>query len=472
MSFKITRQRTASDSALRKEVEDLAKGITPPTTPLSIPNSTLDDSNASDILEVTIVAQEEAAMPSPTTGIPNNLTLKDALKIVPDFDGENITLSEFLESLEEAKLMVDTEAEPNLVKLLRSKLKGEAKRATFGHTFTTIQELKNHLKDLYFSGQTVLQLTGTLGNVFQKPGETVVSYTNRVRDIGSRLIEAFQIEKKPTPEELTQFKTETNRDLALCFKRGLKPEIEHRIGSHETLADARKEAVKIERNLNTMSELRDKFERTQVRDRPERRRMFATEVTEESDMKDLAEDQEQEEETAKLLTFNDQQKCRLCLQKSHITKLCPLTLCHRCPDKPEHPIYDCFKSEKGEHLSDRQKPTSRSRPMYVQTTQVEEAKTPTSTLACQLCDMTNHTAKNCFKYFPHKKGNLQDSMGKSCGVCGKRGHEAPSCWQAKRCNYCGLSNHVEANCFKKARQEKSKNEKAASNKGGSRQQWD
>ena len=46
------------------------------------------------------------------------VSIKDALKIIPEFDGKGLLLSQFLEVCTEALAMIEPTAEPSLVKLI------------------------------------------------------------------------------------------------------------------------------------------------------------------------------------------------------------------------------------------------------------------------------------------------------------------------------------------------------------------
>ena len=117
--------------------------------------------------------------------IPVNQTvsLKDAVKIVPEFDGSNISLGQFLEGCSDAKNMVEAGAEGNLVKLIRSKIFDEARQAIVDQTFNTVEELKNFYKAIYIPTRSVQQLIGELGREFQRDGESVISFANRLKEI-------------------------------------------------------------------------------------------------------------------------------------------------------------------------------------------------------------------------------------------------------------------------------------------------
>lgn len=77
-----------------------------------------------------------------TGGTPpgQTISLKDSLVVVPVFDISNLPLSVFFEGCDEAKEMVGAESESNLVKLIRSKLQGEARKSALGQKFDTVDK--------------------------------------------------------------------------------------------------------------------------------------------------------------------------------------------------------------------------------------------------------------------------------------------------------------------------------------------
>lgn len=127
-------------------------------------------------------ADPDPPHPQPIT-MAQTVTLKDALRVIPEFDGSNIPLSEFLEGCDEARAMINAVDEPNLVKLVRSKLLGEARSAIYGQFFSTLDALKGYIKGIYANTKTVHQLTGEMGNEFQRDNESVISYANRIREL-------------------------------------------------------------------------------------------------------------------------------------------------------------------------------------------------------------------------------------------------------------------------------------------------
>ena len=148
------------------------------------------------------------------------VTLRDALTMVPEFNGKNIPLGQFIESCSEAKEMVEPEFEANLVKLIRSKITWEARQSIFGQSFANIEELKNFLKNIYSPAKSIPQLLGELGNEFQRDEESVIAFANRIRDIGIRILEVKKLEDGGRLDSI--FKASIDKTIIDSFRRGLK----------------------------------------------------------------------------------------------------------------------------------------------------------------------------------------------------------------------------------------------------------
>ena len=89
--------------------------------------------------------------------LPTNqqVSLRDALQIVPYFDGSSkVPLTILIEACKEAKEIVPN-AEANLVKLLRRKLAGEARRCIIGNYYNNLEDFISKLKTILAT--TVLQ---------------------------------------------------------------------------------------------------------------------------------------------------------------------------------------------------------------------------------------------------------------------------------------------------------------------------
>lgn len=182
--------------------------------------------------------------------------LKDALRVIPDYDGERLSLTDFFAGLDEAKVMLGATNEANLTRVCRSKLIGEARRSIRKKDFETIDALKNHLKNYFFSNKTVFQLQGELGSLFQGENESVSKFANRVADCGDTLVEVYKLENHPSADQLTAFTNTTLANEQVCFKRGLRSDIEHRLQETNDFDDLVKNAISIERELHAKNSLR------------------------------------------------------------------------------------------------------------------------------------------------------------------------------------------------------------------------
>ena len=252
---RITRSLARSDEDLRREVE----AFDPFTPNRSIPRGeSREETESKTYFEKgnkVIKSKIESITPTTSTEImaAQTIPLKDALTVVPEYNGENIPLSVFLEGCDEAKEMVTNENEANLVKLIRSKLTGEARKAIYGQAFRTIEEMKDFIKSIYAPAKTVHQLLGEMGNEYQRDYETVISFANRIRDLGRCIIETQRVN---TGNIDAAFKTSIENNCIECFKRGLKPEVEQRLENAGDMEHIVQNAIKAERLVEARRNLR------------------------------------------------------------------------------------------------------------------------------------------------------------------------------------------------------------------------
>ena len=81
-------------------------------------------------------------------------------------------------------------AEANLVKLLRSKLTGEARRCTIGNYYHNLEDFISKLKTIFSPSKTVYQLQGDLGIIYMWENESVLSYATRIQEIAAEILES------------------------------------------------------------------------------------------------------------------------------------------------------------------------------------------------------------------------------------------------------------------------------------------
>lgn len=361
-----------------------------------------------------------------------NVKIKDAVTFIPNFDGHNIPLSEFIEAVNEAKEMVSKESEANLVKLIRTKITGEARRTMVNKTFENVATLVKHFKDLYGTGETLQQLFGKLGYEVQRSNEKVIPFANRLREIGSRIFE----KRKSADGSITDaIKTEVESIIMDCFRRGLKPEIEARLPEDIAPEVIMKEAVRIEKQLDSRESLLTSVQR------------------------------------------NDLKKgvnhlCQICSQEGHSTEECNRKLCRFC-NKPGHSEDRCFTKARTQVASCQicNKPGHVATNCYRLTkcqicnqpghtsTNCKRSFALATVISCQICNKPGHTANMCYRLKNQMPSN-QRSVDVICQICNKPGHTASTCrtqnqWSRGtpdktiiECSYCKNKGHHISECRK------------------------
>ena len=87
---------------------------------------------------------------------------------------------------------------------------------------------------------------------FQRDGESVISFTNRIKEIGRKILET----KKLSAEGLNQgFKDSTNKNIGECFIQGLLPVIGQRLKIHDNINDIVAESIQIDKQLEALLHL-------------------------------------------------------------------------------------------------------------------------------------------------------------------------------------------------------------------------
>lgn len=386
-------------------------------------NNTADFENYVDDIHLNDESQEEVKPEENIMAVPLSnsqiVGLKDALKCVPTFIGEPGTFYRFAEGCEEAKDMIEDAAEENLVKMIKGKIDGEAKKTLRGQAFTTVAGLVDHLREIYFTTKPLYQLYGDLAKLHQQPGERVVNFGNRVREILQKICDTYKKENNSTNQQMEDFKNNLQPTAIETFKRGLQPEIEQRMAVARTLVDAIKDAVKVERYLQEKEELHLESIIRKQQQMQYRRHTYPCQICEENhDAKvcpvftDSQQKSTIKDENSARNVFNTKQE----------------TVCQIC-DKAGHSAKDCYQRQKKE--ANKEAPT------------------------CQFCDKKGHEAKNCYKIKPPvRKTTAIDRKNLICGKCKNKGHSTEKCFLdvSKKCTFCDRFGHLEPNCKAKTNQ--------------------
>lgn len=178
----------------------------------------------------------------------NVIGLKDVLNTIPYFNGQDISVFHFSRACERARDMLPQNLEFSLVQMIINKLKGHAYQLIQDIDLQTVNELITQLKNTFAPRKTINQYKGELGNIHQNPGESVMDYAGRLKEIKAGLLDC----ERQTRGETTQAtKMEIEQDSIESFVNGLMSQtrIYLKIDGYTNLNDAISKAVRISKTL-------------------------------------------------------------------------------------------------------------------------------------------------------------------------------------------------------------------------------
>ncbi|KAI4491335.1 hypothetical protein M0802_010268 [Mischocyttarus mexicanus] len=137
--------------------------------------------------------------PSPTLPLPAPRTVHASIKLreitetVPKLDGHNIAVSQFARccrrTLDSLPLDFTSETEISLTTLLIFKLSGHAYVVVENLKITRLEQLIERLKDAFLPSHSSNFYRGQLATEIKKPGEHVLDYFSRIRELTQSIIE-------------------------------------------------------------------------------------------------------------------------------------------------------------------------------------------------------------------------------------------------------------------------------------------
>lgn len=152
----------------------------------------------------------------------DNEIIEAALTIVPEYDGYNISVHDFFIECQEALDLVGNDSEFVFVKLIKSrKLKGEARKSVLNEQFDSFLDFKIYLLERFLTYETIEQLFGKISSLYQFENESVISFGNRIRNIGQQILDTALCEQKLN----NNFKNYVEKTLVESFTFGLNQEI-------------------------------------------------------------------------------------------------------------------------------------------------------------------------------------------------------------------------------------------------------
>lgn len=176
-------------------------------------------------------------------------SLRDALDLVPKYDGRNIPVWQFARACKRAKESVPLVDEPQFVRMLRNKLSDHAYLAVEDETHSTVSQFLDALKRVFGPGRNANYYRGQLSIAYKKPAEHVLDYIGRIKDLRAAIIEGDQINLDRT---LTETEISSIDSFALeAFYEGLPRDhrVELRAEGYNGFSDACSKVIAISKRL-------------------------------------------------------------------------------------------------------------------------------------------------------------------------------------------------------------------------------
>ncbi|KYN05599.1 hypothetical protein ALC62_03470 [Cyphomyrmex costatus] len=175
--------------------------------------------------------------------------IRDALELVPKYDGHNIPVWQFARACKRAKEAVPLVDETLLVRMLRNKLSHHAYLAVEDETHLTVSKFLDTLKRTFGPGRSSNYYRGQLSIAFKKTGEHILDYIGRIKDLRTAIIEGDQTNLDRT---LTEIETSAIDSYALeAFFEGLPREYrtELKAEGYTNFAEACSKVITIHKRL-------------------------------------------------------------------------------------------------------------------------------------------------------------------------------------------------------------------------------
>ncbi|KAI4474736.1 hypothetical protein M0802_015470 [Mischocyttarus mexicanus] len=170
------------------------------------------------------VVQRSPPSPAPRTHLVS-VKLREIVEIVPKFDGHNIPVSQFIKAcrraLESLPSDYTEETETSLTRFLISKLNGHAYVVIENFRINKVEQLIERLKDAFHPAHSSNYYRGQLANEYKKPGEHILDYYGRVRDLTQSIIDE---ESKSRGKLEFRMEREIEQEGLDAFIRGLPSE--------------------------------------------------------------------------------------------------------------------------------------------------------------------------------------------------------------------------------------------------------
>lgn len=315
--------------------------------------------------------------------------MKEALRLLPEFNGERESLGRYISGLQEGLEIVGPDLELALLRQAKVKLTGPVWEVVTRNTFNNIAEYVDYLRSTYDPPRDLFQLYGELGSSVQRKSERVSEFAHRIQEKADKILESMLYKNNALTAD---DKIKVAEMAKSCFLRGLRTEIRQEVGEQANLKDAIKKAKTVANNLEDLELLRER----------------------DSDGPKYI---DKRDKKAKINVI--QPETKVINQNSSGNVTAAPIICQNC-GKKGHSIENCWAKLK--------------------------IKEQVVKIICQLCNKEGHTADKCFA-----RQAAEIGQGLTiCQMCGKRGHTIDRCYSMP-CKICGRPGHLAENCFRAQR---------------------
>ena len=190
----------------------------------------------------------------------------EIVRILPEFNGRNISINRFIRECKEAENFVNPNDRSFFLKLVKSRVTGDVNDYLQFKNFDSLDQLLSELKRVFAPTQNLPQIQTDLARVRQSPQEKVFEYGLRVTRILQKAQELI-VENFNSIVAGGMIEGTTNTAIE-CFTLGLESEIAARMIGKQffTLESAISTAISCERYVQQRKELHgDKLEDSRKR---------------------------------------------------------------------------------------------------------------------------------------------------------------------------------------------------------------